>query len=158
MSGGAGAGANGLTRARGAARMPGVNWLRRIIALVLLALWLPATSHCALETVLGVVNDHCESSCSHDFAGGDADAAAHLAADSCDVVESGAFKPVLESLAAPAPSLWVLVCLSCVHAVVLAEARPLAPPAWSADNPDSWVPARHLARRAIAPARAPGLS
>lgn len=138
--------------------MPRVNWLRRIIAFVLLALWLPATSHCAIETVLGVVNDHCMSVCAHDASSGDADANAHVAADACDMVEGGSFKSSLDSLSVPAPVLSVFACLSCIHALVSVAARPLAPPAWSADNPDAWVPSWHLARRAVAPARAPGLS
>ncbi len=133
-----------------------MSWFRRILALVLLALWVPATSHCAVETVLGWVNDHCLSACSHGSASGDhADAPV---ADACATVEGGDFKPSFDLLVAPEPALSVLACLSRVHAALLAEARPLAPPAWSADHPDAWVPARHLARRAIAPARAPSLS
>ena len=104
-----------------------VNWLHRIIAFVLLAFWLPATSHCAIETVLGSINDHCLSACAHEHADGTTHT--HLAADSCELVESGAFKNAVGSLVASAPILSVLACLSCVHAAVLAEARTLAPPA-----------------------------
>jgi hypothetical protein len=135
--------------------MRSVNWFRRIVALVLVALWLPATSHCAIETVLGWVdNEHCLAACSHDGV----DESGHLAADACTTLEDGAIKPAVASLLAPAPSLTVLACLDCVHAALLAEARPLAPPAWSSDHPDAWVPTRHLASRAVAPARAPNLN
>ena len=124
---------------------------RRLLALVLLALWVPATSHCAVETVLGWVNEYCFSACGH------TGEESHPVADACATLEEGDFKPAFETLTAPAPMLSVLACLRCVHAAVLADARPLAPPAWSADHPDAWVPERHLTRRAVAPARAPGL-
>lgn len=133
--------------------MPPVSWFRRILALVLLAVWLPATSHCALETVLGWVGDeHCLSACPHDATA----KAGPPASDVCSMLEDGAIKPVLDPLIAPAPSLTVLACLACVHATLLAEARPLEPPAWSGGHPADWVPMRHIAVRAVAPARAPG--
>lgn len=133
--------------------MRAVSWFRRILALVLLALWVPATSHCAVETLLGVVNEHCETVCAHDGP----DAATHLASDACEMLEQGDFKPAVAELAVPAPALTVLACLGRVHAALLAEAEPLAPTAWSGDHPADWVPVRHLASRAVAPARAPNL-
>lgn len=135
--------------------MPPVNWLRRICALVLLALWVPATSHCAVETVLDwAADEHCVAACSHDAS---ATAAPH-ANDACATLEGGAIKVQLDQLAAPAPSYTtVLACLACVHAALLAEAEPLAPPAWSGDHPRDWMPVRHVAVRAVAPARAPNL-
>lgn len=128
--------------------------LRRLIALVLLALWLPATSHCAIETVLGVVNEHCEAVCSHDGL----DTTGHPANDACATVEDGAIKPAVSGLHLPPPNLSVLAYLDHVHARLLPETRSLARPTWSADHPDAWVPARHFASRAVAPARAPNLN
>lgn len=128
--------------------------LRRLIALVLLVLWLPATSHCAIETVLGVVNEHCEAVCSHEGV----DTKGHPANDACATVEDGAIKPAASGLHLPPPTLSVLACLDLVHAGLLAAARPLARPTWSSDHPDAWVPARHVASRAVAPARAPNLN
>jgi len=128
--------------------------LHRVIALVLLALWLPATSHCAIETVLGVVNDHCEAVCAHDRV----DVEGHLVNDACATVEDGAIKPGVSGLHAPLPSLSVLVCLAHLHASLLAKACSLARPTCRADDPDAWVPARHLTSRAVAPARAPNLN
>lgn len=136
-------------------RMRAVNWLRRIVALVLLALWVPATSHCAIGTILDwTADEHCLAACSHEAAGDDG----HPANDVCATLENGAIKPAVHLLAAPAPSFTILACLSCLHAALLAEAEPAAPPAWSGKHPDAWVPARHLAVRAVAPARAPSLS
>jgi len=128
--------------------------LHRLIALVLLAFWLPATSHCAIETVLGVVNEHCHLVCSHNGV----DTEGRPASDACATLEDGDINPAVAALHAPMPSLTVLACLSRVHAGLLAEARPLARPTWSADHPDAWVPTRHLASRAVAPARAPNLN
>ena len=100
------------------------------------------------------MNDHCESVCSHEGV----DPVGHPASDACATVEDGAFKPALAALHAPMPILTVLACLSRAHAALLAEARPLARPTWSAAHPDAWVPERHLASRAVAPARAPNLN
>lgn len=135
--------------------MPRVNWLRRICALVLLALWVPATSHCAVETVLDwAADEHCVAACAHDAS----EAAEHVANDACATLEGGAIKAQLGQLVAPAPSYTtVLACLACVHAALLAEAEPPAPPAWSGGHPRDWMPVRHIAVRAVAPARAPNL-
>lgn len=133
-----------------------VSWFRSIIALVLLALWLPATSHCAIETALGSADgEHCLASCDCAHAGDDR--AGHPAADACAVLENGGYKPAFAALIAPAPSLTILACLSRAHAALLARARPLVPPAWSGGHPDAWMPRWHIAVRAVAPARAPGL-
>ena len=133
--------------------MPRVNWFGRVLALVLLALWVPATSHCAVETVLGIVNEHCETVCAHD--GTEADA--HPAADACEMLERGEFKPSVAKMAVPAPALTVVACLRCVQAALLADAEPLAPSAWSGEHPRDWMPVRHIAVRAVAQARAPNL-
>ena len=130
-----------------------VNWLRRIVALVLLALWVPATAHCALETVLDwAAQDHCAAACSHGVGESDLPLG-----DACATLEKGAIKPTVDTLLAPAPSLTVLACLAHLHASLIAEAEPLARPAWAGDHPCHWVPTRHLAVRAVAPARAPNL-
>lgn len=135
-------------------RMPPVNWLRRICALVLLALWVPATSHCAVETVLEwAADEHCVAACSHDASA----SADHVANDACATLEGGAIKAQLGQLVAPAPIYTVLACLACVHAALLADAEPLAPASWSGEHPREWMPVRHIAVRAVAPARAPNL-
>ncbi|NDC57601.1 MAG: hypothetical protein EBZ50_01970 [Alphaproteobacteria bacterium] len=128
--------------------------LHRVIALVLLALWLPATSHCAIETVLGVVNEHCGAVCSHD----DLDTTGHPTNDACATVEDGAIKPALAALHAPMPSLAVFACLRLVQAALLAEARPLALPRWRAGNPEGLAPARHFVLRAAPLSRAPSMA
>ncbi len=130
-----------------------MNWLRRIIALVLLALWVPATAHCALGTVLDwTAQDHCASACTHGVGKSELPQG-----DACATLEKGAIKPAVDALQAPAPQLSVVACLACLHASLVTAAEPLATPAWNDDHPCHWVPTRHLAVRAVAPARAPNL-
>lgn len=124
--------------------------VRRFFALALLALWLPATAHCSIKAATGWFAELCDIACSH------AENTAH--ADACDVVESGDFTAAAINAHAPAPSLTTLACLARIHARLLAEAIPLATPAWSKDDPDDWVPSWSFAFRAALPARAPDLS
>jgi hypothetical protein len=127
-----------------------VRFLHRIVALVLLAVWLPATQHCAFDTILNVESDFCETACAHE------NGSAH--ADFCTVVESGDYTLTTTLAHAPAPSLTTLACLGCVHATLLLAATPLAPPTWAKDDPAGWVPAWAFAARAALPARAPNLT
>ena len=82
-----------------------VKWLKRAVALALLALWVPATMHCALETVPGFsFLQHC---CGGDEA---PQQPGNCEADLCGAVESGLYKtehhptvtPSLAALVAPA--------------------------------------------------------
>ena len=76
--------------------------LRAVVAIALLALWLPATLHCELET-LGVFAacEHC-----HDDADG---ATEESGADGCATVENGGYRIDAFVLKAPeAPFLLVL--------------------------------------------------
>jgi hypothetical protein len=124
-----------------------VRLVRQIVALVLLALWLPATQHCAFGTVTGLGGNLCETACSHDIA------SSHE--DFCAVVESGNYMSAATLAHVPAPHLTTLACLASLHACMLAEARPLAPPAWTKDDASGWVPEWAFVARAALPARAP---
>jgi hypothetical protein len=128
--------------------VPGV--FRRIIALMLLALWLPATSHCAIDAMTDWFGDACSVSCEH------AQNTAH--ADACDLVEGGGFAPAAVATPVPVPHLTPFVCLACLHARLLADAEPVPPHSWAKDDPAAWVPAWRFALRAAPPARAPNLS
>ncbi len=120
--------------------------LFKTIALLLLAVWLPATLHCSLEAV-GL-----ELEC-HD---GPADVGAHAChADACEVVEDGSYAKSVITLRVPPPALAEdlgALLLMMVRPVLIAEpdVRPDDPPrvmalqrTWSFD------------RRAALPARAP---
>jgi len=80
--------------------------LLRVIAFWLLALYLPATNHCLLETATGleVLQSCCERS--------DTQQANSCETDACSVVESGAYRseenpPLLQP---PCPVYLTLVC------------------------------------------------
>lgn len=123
--------------------------VRRFITLLLVALWLPATAHCAIEVMTDCSSDACKRACSHEGA------ASHV--DACGMVENGDFTAAAAVAHAPAPSLTTLVCLARLHARILADARPLAPPAWASDHPRDWVPSWTFSLRTALPARAPDL-
>jgi len=73
-----------------------VSRLRRFIALALLALWLPATLHCALEEagleIAFVCHDHDEDQAHHDAP--PAHTGAHCDDDACHTLEGAAIKTV----------------------------------------------------------------
>ncbi len=128
----------------------GVRFFRHIVAVVLLALWMPATQHCLFGAVTGWAAEACGVACDHDVVG------AHD--DGCTLVESGDYTPAVALAHVPAPNLTALACLACLHARLLLEAHPLAPPAWAKTDPADWVPAWPFAARTALPARAPDLT
>lgn len=69
--------------------------LFKVVSLLLLALWLPATLHCSLETV------GWESGCRAEAAAETTDAACH--ADPCEVVEGSSYVKTANMLRAPQP-------------------------------------------------------
>lgn len=60
-----------------------VNWLNRILALVLVTLWVPITSHCPLESLPGLGFLQCASGTPSDN---------DCSEDACQALESGAYK------------------------------------------------------------------
>lgn len=124
-----------------------IRTLRAIFALLLAALWLPATAHCSLEAMAESVESLCADDCAH--------APDSVHSDSCSLAESGRFSSAVAHACAPQPTLVALTCLACLHARLLAEAEPLSAPAWTLHDPDGWVPAWSFVTRASLPARAP---
>jgi hypothetical protein len=143
-----------LTRRRFPGSFSAVPFLRRFIAVALLALWLPATLHCALEAAGFDELFHCaadhHSSCEHE-------APADATRDACDIIEGSAFKPVANSALLPPPVLCAHFLAFAVPPVALDLTPPpsglgeriLAPP----EVARTW----HFAARAALPARAPSL-
>ena len=123
--------------------------LSKIAALLLVALWLPATLHCQLETLgldlLACADQPAEAT--HPEKGDCAD-------DSCETVESGQFAFAKSRL-----DLDLLPALTCACHLCLALAAPPAPvPEISASRQDVTLPLQRtwqFARRAALPARAP---
>jgi hypothetical protein len=138
-----------------------LNALRHIIALLLLALWLPATQHCGLEAA-GFIAEGAshfdsqagdeESPCGH----GKSD----CATDPCKIVESGTYKSALGSLKVPPPSF--ALCDFIQRA--LRESTPVVvdlPAVHSADpyeRPRDCGATWHFVERAAPLSRAPSLS
>jgi hypothetical protein len=123
-----------------------VSFLRRLIALAVLALWLPATLHCSLEAA-GLDNLF---RCADDEHEG--------TTDTCDLVENGTIKPALNTavLASPvfSPSLLSLL--------LPPSLLPLLPPAAGVTEtvaaPREIRRTWHFVARAAPPARAPSLA
>lgn len=118
----------------------------KIVALLLLALWLPATLHCDLETA-GI-----------DLAGhGDHHAdASPCATDACEIVEDGDYaKTTALARALPPTAAWQLSLLIAPAPMDPAECQPAAPP----DGPPELEALRRtwqFVQRTALPARAPG--
>ncbi|GEM_PF-225585 len=143
-----------LTRRRFPGSFSAVSFLRRIVALILLSLWLPATLHCQLEaagfaTLFTCTEDH------HDSTHSDH---AQPNRDSCDILEAATFKPAANPTIAPhrlpawdapifvraTPTLGQLPALMGV--VDFVAPPPEISPTW------------HFTTRAALPARAPSFA
>jgi len=130
-----------------------VSPLRHIIAIVLLALWLPTTQHCGLEAAgliaaevpHGAEANCCENSgspCTH---------------DGCKVVENSLIKLNNETIKVPTPALAACTCFLCQQLLpsVLAVEPSLA--VSEAEKSEHWVPVWQFVRRAAPLSRAPSL-
>lgn len=122
----------------------------QIVALTLLALWVPATGHCDLEA-LGIMPTHelheddpdCREvgdPCSH---------------DGCEVVEQDGYSLTKHSARVPAPLLILCDCLICLVPSGDEPADLIATHDVAVDRPIDWVPIWHFERRDAPPARAP---
>ncbi|MBI2814468.1 MAG: hypothetical protein HYX71_09300 [Opitutae bacterium] len=118
--------------------------LLKLAALLLAALWLPATAHCGLEAAGLLVKS---SACA---------AAVDCAGDGCRQVEEGFFKQSAAALKVLAPELLACDCLRCLQLVAqaaLVAAADFSPVSF--ERPQSWVTRWTFERRAALPARAP---
>lgn len=118
-----------------------------IVALLLLAIWLPATLHCDLEaaglapSAVACHDDHCTSEHS---------------ADNCSLIEDGSFRASADTLKVASPNLVSFcACLLCGAAIsisppMLAVEPSIAPPL---ELKVGW----QFVVRAAPPARAPSL-
>lgn len=119
--------------------------LTSLLCFLLLAVWLPATEHCALEAA-GVLAQTCPEGC----------AANSDAKIGCDTVEEGQYRSVDSTLKVPAPDLFVCVCQICLWQMQADATRELAvqsvPPL---ERPQDWITTWSFVRRAAPPSRAP---
>jgi hypothetical protein len=131
-----------------------VSFLRRFIAVALLALWLPATMHCDLEAAGFDELFHCAAD---HHSSGENEAPADATRDACDIIEGSAFKLAANSALLPPPFL-------CAHFLAFAV-PPVAldltpPPSGLGDRilaPPEVARTWHFTARAALPARAPSL-
>ena len=130
-----------------------VSTVRHVVAVVLLALWLPATQHCGLEAAELIAAD-----ASHGEHSGCAETSVdHCTHDGCNVVESGLVKCSHESVKVPAPVLAACTCFLCLQ---------ISPPERAVEpvltvsgclSTEPWVPVWQFVRRAAPLSRAPAL-
>src|SRR5262245_32708908 len=125
-----------------------VKWLKTVVVMAMLALWLPATNHCRLEQIPGlefllcVADSSSEGDCSSD-------------GDGCLVVESGFYKVENTKVKIGQPPLIPVTFLTQFVLERTAPKFQLAAPAVdSLEFPKPW----HFIFRAAAPPRAPSLA
>lgn len=130
-----------------------MNRLKTLIALAVLALWLPATNHCRLELIPALQQFltccvHEDSSAPHE----DSD----CETDNCEAVEHGLYKTEKSQVTAPAPLLLLVVDVPELAPAERTVARPvdLARPA---APPPELSRVWQFSFRAAAPPRAPSL-
>lgn len=125
-----------------------MNWLHRIVALVMLAAWMPAASLCLAECA-GFVE---RGDCCPDESSGDANAAAH----SCCLLASGSYKSDTHPPLVVAPYAFVTaqVPSMILDAPPSAESVQPSPSSSPPDLPVSW----QFSFRAALPPRAPSLA
>ncbi|MFZ5496196.1 MAG: hypothetical protein ACOZE5_12790 [Verrucomicrobiota bacterium] len=124
--------------------------LRPLIALLLTALWLPATLHCRLEAASFYEADEC---CADEQTANTSD----CKDDACPTVEDALYKESSQDLKIAAPA--TCVCFVCLAPVTADEtvAEPALSPARHAPPPELGVTWQFVAR-AAPPVRAPALS
>jgi hypothetical protein len=120
---------------------------------VLLALWLPATQHCGLEAAGLITADSADEpiACC-------APTATVCAYDSCHVIEQFTPKTANDSLQVQAPDFVACVGFICVPFVDRELSTEPVVSVVATDQPISWVPTWHFARRAAPLPRAPAIS
>jgi hypothetical protein len=129
--------------------VPVMSRFRAIVCAVLLILWMPATSHCALEEAgLLPATACCESS-----------AEAHCAGDVCRQLESGLYKQTTASLKVVAPELLACACTLCLQLMLqpsLERISDFTPTGFEA--PRVWMARWTFEHRTALLARAPSLA
>lgn len=134
------------------ARLPfsffSLKTLFKFAALLLLALWLPATQHCDLEAA-GLLHQgdhatHADASCSHECKN-----------DVCATAEGAAYSKIAASLTVPPPTVRVLFVLAEITPLI--RETPGSDVARKGGPPEIQVLTRtwQFARRTALPVRAP---
>lgn len=128
----------------------GMNRMVRVsqfMAVLLLALWLPATQHCALEAV-GALITTCADNCATGESSGK---------DGCGSIENGNFKPGGVTLKVPAPSLFACACFLCLRLEPRPSDESLSLVGNALGQADAWISSWQFVRRAAPLPGAPSL-
>lgn len=130
-----------------------VSTLRRFIAVVLLALWLPTTQHCGLEAA-GLITAETPHGTEAGCCQTGSDRCAH---DGCNVVEGNLAKSSNEAIKVPMPSLAACTCFLCLQVLPPVVAVEPIFAVTASESPEHWVPVWQFVRRAAPLSRAPSL-
>ena len=128
-----------------------VRWLKPIVTILLLALWLPATSHEVLESAGWIHSDHANNASSSDTANDHdaADGVCHVAATDVQVPQPSVASSPERSVAAD----FSLVLAALLEASLAAPNGPDPPGAAPPELSHTW----QFSSRASLPPRAPSL-
>lgn len=118
---------------------------------MLVAVWLPATSHCLLVALSGLESLAC---CSHETPAPVAPHDKDCHTDTCGSVESGLYKVEIGQPVAPAPLL-TLALFDCWEPV--GQSTPGLSTPGASDPPAELLPSLHFRTRAALPSRAPNV-
>ena len=124
-----------------------MSWCKTILAALLLLLWMPATSHCALESAGLLLHGL-----------GCASGKSHCEGDGCKVIEEGLFKQTTVPAKAIPPAVLSCTCFICLQLVALptlVAISDFAPRDF--DVPKVWMTSWEFERRTALPSRAPSL-
>lgn len=124
-------------------------FLRRLSAVLLLALWLPATLHCSLEHV-GLLSQTCAEDCASDQS---------HAPDGCGTVEDGSYRPTGSALQVATPALYACIDELCLPSWQNAPVCPDEVARFGAFGESrDWISSWQFVRRLAPPSRAPSLA
>ena len=129
-----------------------MEWISKITALLLLALWVPATQHCDLEAIglLAAHADHQDNApCSESHT--------PCPSENCQVIEDATYKPSGTLAKVSSPSLLACIFSLCLQPDALYALHEPVTPVFAQENPLSWVPTRHFVRGAAPMPRAPSV-
>ena len=136
-----------LTTAHPAANRCAVSRLMKLAALFMVALWLPATQHCALEAA-GVLATTCADHCATGESTGK---------DACGSIENGSYKPAGDTLKVLASDLFACACFLCLHHEAWPSDNSLSRAGDASGRANVWLSTWQFVRRAAPPSRAPTL-
>ena len=124
--------------------------IRKLALVMLLALWVPATSHCLLVAVSGLESLAC---CDHAEEQAAPEHEDECETDSCSVVESGLYKAESQIVTAPVPERLIVLFELPEPPTPVSSLRALA---LQSSLPWDLLPRIPFETRAALPARAPG--